>query len=67
MERDGLAATFESEHRPLEAYFAALADAGLLVERLREPAVPESGFTSPATRRWQRLPLFLDLRATLAP
>jgi SAM-dependent methyltransferase len=62
-ERDGLQVTFHSEHRPLEAYFAALEAAGLVVEALREPAVPEHGFRSPRGERWQRLPLFLHLRA----
>ena len=57
--RDGLQMTFTSRHRPLEAYFAALESAGLLVERLAE--VPDS--TDPPGDRWQRLPLFLHFRA----
>ncbi len=63
IERDGLAMTFESVHRPLEAYAEALANAGLLVERLREPPVPEHGITVERSRRWQRIPLFLHVRA----
>jgi SAM-dependent methyltransferase len=63
LERDGLQMTFTSAHRPLEAYTEALAGAGLLIERLREPAVPESAIVQPSTRRWQRLPLFLHVRA----
>jgi SAM-dependent methyltransferase len=63
LERDGLEMTFTSAHRPLEVYTEALADAGLLIERLREPAVPEAAITQPSTRRWQRLPLFLHVRA----
>ena len=63
MERDGLTMTFHSQHRPLETYFMALDDAGLLVEALREPSVPEHAIDSEAARRWQRLPLFLHLRA----
>ena len=63
VERDGLTMTFHSQHRPLEAYFMALEDAGLLVEALREPSVPEYAIGSEAGRRWQRLPLFLHLRA----
>jgi SAM-dependent methyltransferase len=62
MERDGLMVTFHSRHRPLEAYFAAFEDAGLLVEALREPRMPEYAIVSEAARRWQRLPLFLHLR-----
>jgi SAM-dependent methyltransferase len=65
VERDGLAMTFHSRHRPLEAYFAA-EEAGFLVESLREPAVPEHAIASEASRRWQRLPLFLYLRARRA-
>ena len=60
--RDGLEVTFASVHRPLQTYTDALADAGLLIERVREPAVPEP-VRNPRTRRWQRLPLFLHVRA----
>lgn len=63
VERDGISMTFHSQHRPLEAYFLALEEAGLLVEALREPGVPDQSIDSPAGRRWQRLPLFLHLRA----
>jgi SAM-dependent methyltransferase len=63
VERDGLSMTFHSQHRPLEAYFAALEEAGFFVEALREPSVPDQSVGSPAERRWQRLPLFLHLRA----
>jgi SAM-dependent methyltransferase len=61
--RDGLEITFVSEHRPMEAYVTALAEAGLAVERLRETDVPESGIVRPRSRRWQRIPLFLHIRA----
>jgi len=63
VERNGLAMTFHSEHRPIESYFMALEEAGLLVEALREPGVPDQSVVSPAGSRWQRLPLFLHLRA----
>jgi SAM-dependent methyltransferase len=63
VERDGWTMTFHSQHRPLEAYFLALEAAGLLVEALREPRIPEHAITSEASRRWQRLPLFLHIRA----
>ena len=62
-ERGGLAMRFVSKHRPLETYFDALASSGLLVERLREKKLPESGFSDESGRRWQRVPLFLHLRA----
>jgi len=56
VERDELAMTFESQHRPISAYFDALACAGFVVDALREPVTP--GHDS-----WSRLPLFLHLRA----
>lgn len=59
VERDGLRMTFTSRHRPLEAYFAALEASGLLVERL----VEVGDTTEPPGDRWQRIPLFLHLRA----
>jgi SAM-dependent methyltransferase len=61
--RDGLELELFSAHRPLQAYTEALTGAGFLIERLREPAVPEHGIQNPHSRRWQRLPLFLHLRA----
>jgi SAM-dependent methyltransferase len=61
--RDGLEIDFVSAHRPLEAYTEAIADAGLLVERLREPALPERAVGLERSRRWQRVPLFLHVRA----
>jgi SAM-dependent methyltransferase len=67
VERDGVAMTFHSEHRPLAAYFAALESAGFVVESLREHAVPDGSFTRPAGKRWQRVPLFLHLRAVKSP
>ena len=63
IERDGLAMTFVSEHRPLAAYAGALEGAGLLVEALREPAVPRDAYATERVRRWERIPLFLHLRA----
>jgi SAM-dependent methyltransferase len=63
VERDGLSMTFHSRHRPLESFFLALEDAGLLVETVREPRVPDHAVKSGRGRRWQRLPLFLHLRA----
>ena len=63
VERGGLTMTFHSQHRPLSAYFSALEDAGFLVEALRETGIPEEAIASDASRRWQRLPLFLHVRA----
>jgi SAM-dependent methyltransferase len=61
--RDGLEITFVSEHRPIQAYVHAIVTAGFLVERLRETDIPESGIVRARSRRWQRIPLFLHLRA----
>ncbi|HEY1616954.1 MAG TPA: class I SAM-dependent methyltransferase [Streptosporangiaceae bacterium] len=63
-ERDGVRLTFHSEHRPLEAYARALEAAGLLTETIREVPAPEQvAQADPPSRRWQRIPLFLHLRA----
>ena len=51
--------TFTSRHRPLQSYFDALETVGMTVERLVE--VPDE--TDPPGDRWQRLPLFLHIRA----
>jgi len=61
--RDGLEIAFVSAHRPLGAYADALADAGFLIERLRETGVPEDAIRFARSRRWQRVPLFLHVRA----
>lgn len=63
VERDGLSMTFHSQHRPLETYVSALEESGLVVEALREPSVPEHAIAKPSDRRWQRVPLFLHMRA----
>jgi SAM-dependent methyltransferase len=62
--RDGLGMTFHSRHRPLEAYAKALEAAGLVIDAIREPPIP-TGPTgiSERSRRWQRIPLFMHLRA----
>jgi hypothetical protein len=56
VERDGLRMTFHGRHWPLEYYFAALQEAGLLTEALVEARPLNDG-------RWDRVPLFIDLRA----
>ena len=55
VDRAGLGITFHQQHRPLQAYFAALEAAGLLTESLREVGDTEG--------RWARMPLFLHVRA----
>jgi SAM-dependent methyltransferase len=66
-ERDGLEITFAGWRYALEEYARALEDAGLLIERLREPAAPATALAArPGHERWQRLPNFLHLRAVKA-
>jgi SAM-dependent methyltransferase len=59
MERDGHPMTFHSEHRPIQDYVAAMAAAGLLVDRLVEVVDADAAPGS----RWARIPMFLQLRA----
>jgi SAM-dependent methyltransferase len=66
LEREGLRLTLVSAHRPLQAYTDALAAAGLAIEQLREPPVPESAYGTERARRWMRIPLFLYVRAVKA-
>lgn len=62
--RDGLEMTFAGMHRPLAAYTEALADAGFLIETIREP-VPDDDLVAeqPEIARQRRVPGFLHLRA----
>lgn len=65
-ERDGLSMTFSGWEYPLQSYFQAFEVAGFLVERLREPPVPDQAVARDAAeRRWQRIPNFLHLVAVL--
>jgi len=63
VERDGLEMTFLDAHRPLEDYFRALEEAGLLVERLREIPDSTEAPVEESFLRWRRVPLFPHLRA----
>jgi SAM-dependent methyltransferase len=56
IEKDGVEMTFTSDHRSLEGWLRPLADVGFLLELVRE--VPETH-----RARWQRIPLFLHVRA----
>ncbi len=63
-ERDGMEITFHGYAYPIEDYARALEAAGLLIERLREPAAPVAAVADdPGEGRWQRVPLFLHLLA----
>ncbi|MGH7777995.1 MAG: hypothetical protein ACREPI_12585, partial [Candidatus Dormibacterales bacterium] len=62
IERDGLGVSFHSRHHPLQDYLGALERNGPLVGALRE--VGEPAEAGPRRRiRWQRVPLFLHVRA----
>lgn len=67
IERDGIAMEFHQVHRPLEAWFALLAGAGLTIEALREPR-PSADVVAdvPALARERVQPLFLHLRCRAA-
>jgi SAM-dependent methyltransferase len=65
-ERDGLSMRFAGWSRPLEAYAAALEDAGLAITSLREP-LPDLGEGREHMRQWSRVPLFLWLKARRLP
>ena len=59
-ERDGLTMHFAGWSQPLEAYAAALENAGLAITSLREPIPSEA---SGMRKKWARVPLFLWLKA----
>jgi SAM-dependent methyltransferase len=61
-ERDGLTMHFAGWPQPLEAYVDALAAAGFAVTALREPQ-PKLDGTDERLRRFERVPLFLWLKA----
>lgn len=63
-ERDDLEITFRSWLYPLAAYSTALEQAGFVIERIDEP-LPASRSISqrPLLARWQRVPMFLFIRA----
>ena len=62
-ERDGLTITFAGMGFPLERYARAFEDAGLVIERIREPAAPPEAVEADASEeRWTRMPMFLFVR-----
>jgi SAM-dependent methyltransferase len=61
--RNGVTMTFGGWARPLSAYAAAFEAAGLLIEAIREPSIPDASVAEdPAEARWARIPMFLWLR-----
>jgi SAM-dependent methyltransferase len=65
-ERNGLQMHFAGWSQPLESYMAALESAELAVTSLREP-VPDTGDKGSHMERWNKVPLFLWLKARLMP
>ena len=59
-EKNGLRMHFAGWSQPLEAYMAALTEAGFAVTQLKEPVPGEAS-------RWARIPLFLWLKAQPFP
>jgi len=67
LEHDGVAMTFESIDRPLEAYTRALSRAGFLIEELREPQPTAAALAAaPRLAKAAKRPYFLHLRCVLA-
>jgi SAM-dependent methyltransferase len=65
-ERNGLQMHFAGWSQPLESYMLALEGAGFAVSALREPIPDASGEWS-HLERWNRIPLFLWLKARPLP
>src|SRR6266511_426475 len=64
IERAGIRMRFYGWTHTLEEYSRAFEAAGFLIEALREPRLPDEAVAAdPAEARWQRLPLFLFIRA----
>jgi SAM-dependent methyltransferase len=63
-ERDGVRIVLHDVHRPLAVYFEALAVAGFVIERVREP-VPGQKLLEvrPDAVKWTRTPCFLHVVA----
>ena len=64
--RNGLKMHFAGWSQPLESYMAALENAGLAITSLREP-VPDTADKGSHMERWNKVPLFLWLKARLLP
>ncbi len=62
MARNGLEITFHSYHRSLDEFSRAFEQAGLLLSAIREHPVPDDAIDRFQTRRWQRVPMFLQFK-----
>ena len=68
LERGDLRMRFRGWRHPLERYTGALESAGLVIDRLREPAIPAAAVAArPSLQRWTQVPMFLFLRARKPP
>jgi hypothetical protein len=54
---------FQGTHHPLAAYLAALRAAGLVLDRLLEPAPRPLPGDGPGWERWRRVPMFMMFSA----
>ncbi len=62
--KDGLEMTFRGWTHTLEGYARAIEEAGLLIDRIREPVPSETDIEArPSLAAWRRVPLFLFMRA----
>jgi SAM-dependent methyltransferase len=64
--RNGLKMHFAGWSQPLESYMAALETVGLAITSLREP-VPDTAAKGSHMERWNKVPLFLWLKAKPPP
>lgn len=64
--RNGLKMHFAGWSQPLESYVAALENVGLAITSLREP-VPDTARKGGGMERWNKVPLFLWLKAKSLP
>jgi hypothetical protein len=65
VERDGHEITFHGWAYSLEEYARALGEGGFVIDLLREPRPSDKAVAQrPGLAQWQRLPLFMFLRAT---
>ncbi len=54
--------TFRGWCYHMQEYAEAFEGAGLVIERIREPAPTKQFAVTPRAHRWQRIPMFLFLR-----
>jgi hypothetical protein len=60
---DAVTMTFHGWTHTIEDYARAVEDAGMVIEKLREPRPSAEGAEGRRLERWRRVPLFLFVRA----